>query len=167
VRKAAGWCLLAAGALAVRVIFAERLPGTQIFFLLSIIGFGALLPPIATLHLHLSSGGRHAAVLATLAAAASVVLGLSAVLTDDLEPAALFFLGMWWWVVGKFAVQTGLLPRAFGWITAVASIGVLACVVGNIFGLGRWTWDAPLVALAAWLVALAFIFVRQAAPKQS
>lgn len=147
------------------MIFAERIPGTQIFFLLSIFGFGFLLQPIATLHVHFAPKGRHAAVLSTLAGTATSLLGLVAVLTDDLEPAALFFLGMWWWVVGKFAAQTGALPRTFGWVTAIASAGAFLAMAGNVVGLGRWTWDLPVLALAAWLVALALVFGRRVAAK--
>jgi hypothetical protein len=161
------WSVLAAAALATRVGFAERIPGTQLFFLLAIFGFGLLLQPIATLHVHFAPRGAHAAVMSTLAGTATALLGLVAVLTDDLEPAALFFLGMWWWVVGKFAVQSGSLPSLFGWITAAAGLIAFLAAIGNVFGVGRWTWDGTILALAVWLVALAFNFRREAAGKGS
>lgn len=161
------WSVLAAAALGTRVLFAERIPGTQLFFLLAIFGFGFLLQPIATLHVHFAPRGPHAAVLSTLAGGATALLGVVAVLTDDLEPAALFFLGMWWWVVGKFAAQTGSLPSLFGWITAAAAVISFLAAIGNVFGVGRWTWDGTILALAAWLIALAFVFRRLGAGKGS
>ena len=161
--KAAAWSLLAAVALAAHVLLAAPIAGPQLYGLLAVLGFGLLLPAIAVLHLRYATIGPGAAILATIAGVATSVTGMAALLLNDLEPGALFFLGLWWWVVGKFAIETGLLPRPFGRVTTAAAGLVFAAMFADLFGLGRWAWTLPRLALAIWLVVLALILWRDAA----
>lgn len=161
--KAAAWALVAALALALHVLLAAPLSGPQLYGLLAVLGFGLLLPPIAILHVRFAPIRPQAAVLASAAGTATAIFGIAALAFDDLEPGALFFLGMWWWVVGKFSVETGVLARVFGWATMGASVFAFLALLGNTFGLGRWTWTAPRLVLAAWLVVLATLLYREVA----
>ena len=161
--KAAAWALAAALALALHVLLAAPIAGPQLYGLLAVLGFGLLLPPIALLHVRFAASGPQAAILATAAGTAVAVTGIIALAFDDLEPGALFFLGTWWWVVGKFSVETGRLPRAFGYATLLAAGFAFLAMVGDALGIGRWTWTAPRLVLAAWLVALAALLYRAAA----
>ncbi len=160
--KAAVWALLAALALALHVLLAAPIAGTQLYGLLAVLGFGLLLPPIAVLHARFSASGPRAAILATAAGIATAVLGMAALTFNDLEPGALFFLGMWWWVVGKFSAETALLARPFGYATMAGSLSVFAAMVSNVLGTARWTWTGPRLLLAVWLIALALLLYRDA-----
>ena len=164
--KAAVWALLAALALALHVLLAAPVAGPQLYGLLAVLGFGLLLPPVAILHVRFTAIGPQAAILATAAGAAVAVTGVVALAFDDLEPGALFFLGMWWWVVGKFSVETGLLPRTFGYATMVGAAFVFVAMVGDSVGVGRWTWTLPRLLLAAWLVVLAALLYRDASRRR-
>lgn len=159
--KAAAWSLIAALALSLHVALAAPVGGPQLYALLAVLGFGLLLPPIAILHVRFTPIGPQAAILATIAGTAVALLGVAALAFDDLEPGALFFLGMWWWVVGKFSVQTGVLPRIFGYATIVASGLAFVAMVADTLGL-RLAWTGPRLVLAVWLVALAGILYRAA-----
>src|SRR5439155_52099 len=71
---------------------------------------------------------RSGAVLGTIAGASVVTLGLGAAANTDLIPAALFVRGVWWWTIGKTWAETGVLPRAFGWVTAMLAVACFALV---------------------------------------
>ncbi len=144
------------------MLLAAPIAGPQLYGLLAVLGFGLLLPPVAILHVRISAIGPQAAILATAAGLATSVVGILALALDDLEPGALFFLGMWWWVVGKLSVENGLLARPFGVATMLASAFAFVAMVGDALGIGRWTWTAPRLVLAAWLVALATLLYRLA-----
>lgn len=135
--------------------------GPQLYGLLAVLGFGLLLPPIALLHVRFAAVRPQAAILATLAGAATAVAGVAALALDDLEPAALFFLGMWWWVTGKFIAESGALPRRFGQLTAAAAPLVFAALAANLLGLRPYSWSAPRLALALWLLVLASLLYRE------
>lgn len=160
--KAAAWSLLAAAALAAHVLLAAPIAGPQLYGLLAVVGFGLLLPAIAMLHLRSAALVPQGATLATIAGTATSVSGMAALLLNDLEPGALFFLAMWWWVLGKLALETGLLPRPFGTATAAAAALVFAAMFADLFGLGPWAWTAPRLGLALWLAMLALILYRDA-----
>lgn len=160
--KTAAWSGVAALSLATHVAMSAIGFGPQTYQILSVLGFGLLLPAVATLHVRFTPVGPHGAILATLAGTATAILGLAAMLLDDLEPAALFVLGMWWWVVGKFVTETALLPRALGLVTSAIAVLAFACALGNVISVGRWTWTVPRLALAAWMAVLAAVLWRDA-----
>ena len=134
-------------------------------FGLSAIGYGLLLPVIASLHVRHEPLRRSGAVLGTIAGASVVTLGLGAAGNTDLIPAALFVRGIWWWTIGKMWAETGVLPRPFGWITAALAIACFALVVAySINEVPMSTPDLPLrVILGVWLVVVAVFFWGDAA----
>jgi hypothetical protein len=160
--KAAAWSLAAALALALHVLLAAPLAGPPLYGLLAVLGFGLLLPPLATLQVRFAPVNRHAAILTTLSGGGVAITGAAALVFGDLSPEALFFLGMWWWVVGKFGAESRLLPRVFGYATMALSLLAFAAMVGDVFG-ARAAWPAARLALAGWLIALAAILYRSAA----
>ena len=135
--------------------------GPQFYGLLAVLGFGLLLPPIALLHVRIAALRPHAAVLATLAGGATAVSGVAALALDDLEPAALFFLATWWWVAGKLMAESGALSRRFGQLTAATAPLVFVALIANLFGVRPYSWSAPRLALALWLLALALLLYRE------
>ncbi len=146
-RKAAAWAAIAAvGQIA---FVATHLRG------LDVVGYGLLLPPLASLH---ARSAPHRASGAVLATSAGVATALSALFGTGWQ--TLFFLGMWWWTAGKMTVETATLPRPFGRFTmalgALALVGALFAAIGSFAAL-------PLgqAALAAWLLGLAWIFLRE------
>ncbi len=159
--KAAAWALVAAFALSLHVLAAGLVAGPQLYGLLAVLGFGLLLPPIAILHVRFTPIGPQAAILATIAGTATSISGVGALAFGDLQPGALFFLGVWWWVVGKFSVETGILPRAFGYATMALSLLAFAVTIGDVLGL-RAGWTAARLTLAGWLVVLAWLLYRSA-----
>ena len=103
-------------------------------------------------------------MLGTIAGASVVTLGLGAAANTDLIPAALFVRGVWWWTIGKTWAETGVLPRAFGWITAMLAVVCFALVaVYAVTGLPMSPPDLPLrMLLGAWLIVLAGLLWRDA-----
>jgi hypothetical protein len=161
--KSAAWSLLAALALSLHVALAALLAEVPaLYSLLAVLGFGLLLPPIATLQLRFRGLNPHAAILATTSGTAVSVVGMAGLVFGDLEPGALFFLGMWWWVVGKFSVESGVLPRAFGYATMGLALVAFAAMVGDVLG-AHAAWIGARLVLAAWLLALAAILFRSTA----
>jgi len=122
---------------------------------LDVLGYGFLLPALATLHARSAPRRASGAVLATLAGLATVVSALV-----GLGWQTLFFLGMWWWTAGKMALETATLPRVFAQLTmalaALAFVGTLFAAIGSFAAL-------PLgqAALAAWTLGLATVFARE------
>ena len=161
-QKAVAWSLLAALALSLHVLLAAPLAGPPLYGVLAVIGFGFLLPPIATLFLRFRTINPHAAILSTMAGTSLAIVGMAALVFDDLEPGALFFLGMWWWVVGKFGLESALLPRPFAYVTMSLAVLAFAAMVGDVLG-ARAVWIAARLALAAWLLAFAAILYRSVA----
>jgi hypothetical protein len=128
-----------------------------LFDLLTAIAYGFLLPAIAVLHVRHAAVRESGAILATIAGAAVAIVGLAGSANVDVRPASLFVLGMWWWTIGKMWVQTGVLPRRFGRVTAV--LGLAAFVLVPIGAISS-AFSAAHVALGVWLLALSWIFVR-------
>lgn len=132
-----------------------------------------MLPAIAILH---PRHGRHresGTILATITGNATVTVGLGGSVNVDLQPAALFVLGMWWWTIGKLWAETEILPRGLG--IATAGIGALA-IIGTFIaavnvGLSAVvpavppiaTWPIAQAVLGGWLIALGLTFWRTAA----
>src|SRR5207302_4443970 len=115
------------------------------YFALGAVGYGLLLPVVASLHVRHEPLRRSGAVLGTIAGARVVTLGLGAAANTDLIPAALFVRGVWWWTIGKTWAETGVLPRAVGWITmllAVLCVGLVGLYAAT--GLPMAPPDLPL-----------------------
>lgn len=159
--KAAVWSGVAALALSLHIVLAAPIGGPPLYGILAVLGFGLLLPVIATLYVRFVTVGPHAAILTAIAGVATSISGVGALSFDDLEPAALLFLGTWWWVAGKFSVESGLLPRAFGYATMALAVLAFVAMIGDVLG-ARIAWTVARLALAAWLLVLATILYRSA-----
>jgi len=135
------------------------------------IGFGLMLPAIAILH---PRHGRHresGTILATIAGTATVTVGLGGAVNVDLQPAALFVLGMWWWTIGKLWAETKILPRELG--VATAALGTLT-IAGGLFaavnvGLTAVrgvpdlsVWSIAQAVLGVWMIVLGATLWREA-----
>ena len=119
---------------------------------------------IASLHVKHEPLRGSGTVLGTIAGASVVMLGLGATANMDLIPAALFVRGIWWWTIGKMWAETGVLPHAFGWITAALAIACFALVAAYaLTGIPMSPPDLPLrLLLGLWLIVLAAFFWRDA-----
>ncbi len=141
------------------------------------LAYGFILPAVAVLHVRHAAVRQSGAILATIAGAAVTTVGLSGSANVDVRPAALFVLGMWWWTIGKMWVQTGVMPRPFGRITAVLGLASFVLVPVEAFStafvdvMPRSLADALVqpyfsvahIALGVWLLTLAVLFMRDAA----
>jgi len=163
-RKAALWALVAGIS---HLVAPEFAPGfyPSWYFALGAIGYGLLLPVIASLHVRHEPLRRSGAVLGTIAGASVVTLGLGASANTDLIPAALFVRGVWWWTIGKMWAETATLPRVFGWITMALALACFALVATYAFtGIPMFPPDLPLrMILGVWLIVIAAFFWRDAA----
>jgi hypothetical protein len=129
---------------------------------LSAVGFGALLPVIASLHLRHEPLRSSGAILGTIAGTCVVLAGLGG--PPETSPASIVVRVVWWWTIGKMWAETSLLPRAFGWVTMAGA--VLFGVVGAFIVLGGCVNASPDLALrllfSGWLVLLAvFLWPRR------
>jgi len=145
-----------------------------LFDLLSAIAYGFLLPAIAVLHVRHAAVRQSGAILATISGAAVATVGLAGSANVDVRPASLFVLGMWWWTSGKMWVQTGVMPRRFGRVTAALGLAAFALVPLEAFSssftavmprsladaLAQPYFSAAHLALGVWLLVLAWIFLR-------
>jgi hypothetical protein len=140
-----------------------------LFNLLIAVGYGLILPAVAVMHVRHRGVRDSGAILGTIAGTAVVAIGLIASVNVDLRPAALFILGMWWWTIGKIWVETGVLPRELGTVTAALGIlvllgallesaGILAAVLPGYPEIDVWMFGQ--IALGAWLIAIAFVLAR-------
>ncbi len=131
-----------------------------------------MLPAIAVLHPRHRRARESGTILATITGTSAVIVGLAGSVNADLQPAALFVLGMWWWTIGKLWAETAILPRMFG--LATAALGALA-LAGGLFAsvsIGVSVvrpdvpdvavWTIAQVALGAWLTILGGILSRVA-----
>ena len=153
-KKAAVWALIGGLALFGATEFAPGFYGSW-YALLSAIGFGVLLPVIASLHLRHEPLRRSGAVLGTIAGTCVVLVGLAG--APETNPASIVVRAVWWWTIGKMWAETNVLPRAFGWITMIGAL--LFALVGGITALGSRVDTSPDLALrllfSTWLVVLA------------
>lgn len=125
-RKAALWSAVAGTAqLAIPFFGDQAYP--YLFNLLTAIGFGFILPFVAVLHVRNAPHRGSGAILGTITGMTVAAVGLAGAANIDVRPAALFVLGMWWWTIGKMAVETGSLPRRLG--QATAALGALSFLV--------------------------------------
>jgi hypothetical protein len=91
-----------------------------------------------------------------------VLVGLAG--PPETNPASIVVRVVWWWTIGKMWAETGVLPRAFGWITMVGAL--LFAVVGALTVVGGRVNASPDLALrllfSGWLVLLAvFLWPRR------
>jgi hypothetical protein len=142
---------------------------------LNAVAYGFLLPAIAVLHVRHAAVRQSGAVLGTIAGAAVATVGLAGSANVDVRPASLFVLGMWWWTIGKMWVQTGVLPRSFGQLTAVLGLVMFLLVPIEAFSaaftaimprsladaLAQPYFSAAHLVLGAWLLALSALFFRE------
>lgn len=132
-----------------------------------------MLPAISVLHPRHRRLRESGTILATISGTTAVAVGLAGSVNVDLQPAALFVLGMWWWTIGKLWAETQVLPRTFGLVTA--ALGALS-LAGGIFAsvsigvsVARpdlpevAVWTIAQVALGAWLAILGGTLWRTAA----
>lgn len=139
------------------------------------VAYGFLLPAIAVLHVRHAAVRQSGAILGTIAGAAVATVGLSGSANVDLRPAALFVLGIWWWTIGKMWVQTGVMPRTFGTVTAALGLVAFALVPLEAFApsftaalprsladaLAQPYFSAAHLVVGAWLLALSALFWRE------
>ena len=137
--------------------------------------YGLLLPAVAVLHVRNAVHRQSGAILGTISGAAVATVGLAGSANVDVRPASLFALGLWWWTIGKMALDTGTLPRAFGAATAVLGAVAFVLVPIEAFSasllplmprpladvLAQPSFALAHLALGLWLVALAFSFASQ------
>jgi hypothetical protein len=135
------------------------------YFALSAIGFGLMLPAIASLHVRHALVRQSGAMLGTITGASVVILGSVAAAVTGVIAAAFFVTGMWWWTIGKMWAETNVLPRALGWVTmglavvCFALLGAYAYTGGVLMAVP----DLPLrLILGLWLIVLAAFFWRDA-----
>ena len=145
-----------------------------LFDLLSAIAYGFLLPAIAVLHVRHAAVRQSGAILATISGAAVATVGLAGSANVDVRPASLFVLGMWWWTIGKMWVQTGVMPRVLGRVTAGLGLIAFALVPLEAFSssftavmprsladaLAQPYFSGAHLALGVWLLVLAWVFLR-------
>jgi len=133
------------------------------------LGYGLLLPIIASLQVLHRPVRESGAILGTIAGASVVTLGLGAAANTDLIPAALFVRGIWWWTIGKMWAETAVMPRIFGFLTmllAVLCVGLVGLYAAT--GLPMAPPDLPLrMILGVWLIGLAAFLWRTASPPTS
>lgn len=172
-RKAALWSALAGAAQIAIPLFGDQ-AYPFLYDLLTAIGYGLIFPLVAVLQVRNAPHRRSGAILGTITGSAVATVGLAGAANIDVRPASLFVLGMWWWTIGKMAVETGTLPRLFGQITAL--LGALSFLVVPLetFGPGftavmprsvadalAQPWFAAAhVVLGLWLLAVATIVAR-------
>lgn len=132
-----------------------------------------MLPAIAVLHPRHGRMRESGTILATIAGNATVTVGLGGSVNADLQPAALFVLGMWWWTIGKLWAESEVLPRRLGIATAalgalaiagtfIAAVNVgLTAVAPGIPDIA--VWPLSQIALGAWLIVLGGTFWRTSA----
>jgi len=160
-KKAAIWSALAGIALFASTEFAPGFYATW-YSILTAIGFGLILPVLASLHVRHLLVRQSGAILGTIAGTCLVVIGLSG--APETSPALLVVRTVWWWTIGKMWAETKVMPRLFGWITAL--LAILFPLAAGLAALGGRSDALPDLALrlvfSAWLVLLAaFLWPRR------
>src|SRR3989442_8644809 len=158
-RKAAVWSALAGLALFAATEFAPGFYATW-YSILNALGFGLILPVLASLHVRHVLVRQSGAVLGTIAGTCVVLLGLGG--AQETFPALLMARAVWWWTIGKMWAETGVLPRTFGWFTMLLAVVCFVLVGVYAFtGIPMAPPDLPLrMILGAWLMILAVFFWR-------
>src|SRR3989442_11394826 len=160
-RKAAVWSALAGIVLFAATEFAPGFYATW-YSILNAVGFGLILPVLASLHVRHLLVRQSGAVLGTMAGTCVVLFGLGG--AQETLPALLMARAVWWWTIGKMWAETGVLPRTFGWFTML--LAVLFPALAGITALGGRSDASPDFVLrlvfAAWLGILpAFLWPRR------
>jgi hypothetical protein len=142
----------------------EFAPGfyPYMYFALTAMGFGLMLPAIASLHVRHALVRQSGAILGTIAGTSVVVLGLASASQGGLIFATLFVAGVWWWTIGKMWAETGVLPRAFGWLTMALAVVCFGAVIVAI-PLALWLSQSFVaLLLSPWLIVLGALLWRAA-----
>jgi hypothetical protein len=160
-RKAAAWTAIA-GLAQLLIVPSGAIAYPYLYDVLIAVAYGLLLPGIAVLHVRHQTVRESGAILGTIAGAAVATVGISGAANVDVRPAALFVLGIWWWTIGKMWVETNVLPRIFGALTAGIGVVAFALVPAEVI-LGERVFTASQTLLGVWLLGLAFFFVRERA----
>ena len=159
--KAAIWATIAGISQIVAVAFAQSF-FPDWYFLFIALGYGLLLPAIATLHVRHATVRQSGTILGTSAGTAAVTVGLAASANLDLVVAALLVRGIWWWTIGKMWAETAVVPRWLGLPTmilgALAIATALASAPMTMSAAALWT--AERLILGVWTLALAFALWR-------
>ena len=155
------WSALAGLALFAATEFAPGFYATW-YSILNALGFGLILPVLASLHVRHVLVRQSGAVLGTIAGTCVVLLGLGG--AQETFPALLVARAVWWWTIGKMWAETNVLTRAFGWVTML--LAILFPAVAGIAAFEGRSDASPDLALrllfAAWLVILAaFLWQRR------
>lgn len=161
-RKAAVWSLVSGLAHILAPTFAPGFYPTW-YFAFSALGFGLMLPALASLHVRHALVRQSGAILGTIAGSSVVTLGAVAAAEPAVLPAAFFVTGMWWWTIGKMWVETNVLPRAFGFLTMALAIVCFVLLGAYAYsgGVLMAVPDLPLrLVLGGWLIVLAVLFWR-------
>lgn len=163
----ASWWALVAGGAQLGAVFAGHLAYPYVHDALIAVAYGLMLPPIAVLHTRHRAVRHSGAILATIAGTAVVTVGLIGSVNVDLQAAAIFVTGMWWWTNGKLWVETGAMPRGLGMVTALLAIVTLAGALLAAVNVGLsavvrgfpdlQVWNAARFALGAWLIGLGVV----------
>ena len=147
------WSALAGLGLFAATEFAPGFFGTW-YLIFNALGFGLILPVLASLHVRHLLVRQSGAVLGTIAGTCVVLLGLGG--AQETFPALLMARAVWWWTIGKMWAETNVLPRAFGWITM--ALAILFPAVAALTTLGSRSDASADLALrlvfASWLVIL-------------
>lgn len=135
------------------------------YFALSAVAFGLMLPAIASLHVRHALVRQSGAILGTITGVSVVMLGSVAAGATGVVPSAFFVTGMWWWTIGKMWAETGVLPRAFGWLTM--ALAIVCFVLVGVYAMSGGVMVAVLdlpsrMVLGFWLIVLAGLFWRDA-----
>ena len=163
-KKAAVWSALAGIALFASTEFAPGFYGTW-YSVLNALGFGLILPVIASLHVRNVLVRQSGAMLGTIAGTCLVVIGLSG--APETSPALLVVRTVWWWTIGKMWAETNVMPRAFGWVTMLVAVAFpLAAGLAALVGRSDALPDLALrLVFSVWLVVLAaFLWPRRPIP---
>ena len=115
------------------------------------------------LHVRHSAVRESGAVLGTIAATASITVGIAASANADLVVAALFVRGIWWWTVGKMWAETNVMPRLLGIATmALGALAIGAAIASAPMGMETGTiWLSERILLGLWALAVSFALWRR------
>ncbi len=150
-RKAAIWSILAAlGQLGLVAVGS----GSTLYPAVVAVAYALVLPAVAILHVRHRAVRTSGAILGTITGTAAAVLGPFASVDAALLDAALFVLGMWWWTIGKMWVETAVVARPMGRLTAGLGAVAILAAVGSPLIAGAPVAPAMHLALAGWLVLL-------------
>lgn len=98
------------------------------------------------------------ALLATIAAVATVTVGLAASANMELIVAALLVRGIWWWIIGKMWRDTAVMPKTLGLLTMALAVLAFGAVIASapLEMQAETLWASERIVLGVWTLALAY-----------